>query len=198
MKKLLFMVLFPVLLYGQLTNIPVVGSTTDLSAHYGRGLIILNTDTDGGFFIAADSTYSESGTYAYAHPVTGLQWVRLGYAGDAMGTFYNLTIGGTLGVTGASTFTGGISGALNVDSYVAGIDSFWLELTTDTINITGVTVGDIFTFSEYCPDYSTAVDTVTFSYKCETGRVLVTRSTAGDVSAPSYKSVGKYAYIRMK
>lgn len=87
--------------------------------------------------------------------------------------------------------------ALYVPSSIAGIDSFWLELTTDTINIAGVAPGDVFTFSEYCPDYDAAIDTVTFSYKCESGRVLVTRATAGDVSAPSYKSVGKYAYIRM-
>ena len=198
MKKLLFMALFPILLYGQYTNIPVVGSTTDLSTLNSTGLAILNSLTDGGFFLCIDSTYGESGTYAYAHPTTGLQWVRLGYANTTTGNFYDLTIDGTLGVTGLTTLTGGIAGALDVTSYVAGIDSFWLELTTDTISVTGVAAGDIIVFSEYCPNYDTAVDTVTYSYICATNKIYVTRSTAGDVDAPTYKSRGKYSYIRMK
>lgn len=88
MKKLLWL-LFAPLLVGQ---IDIVNTTTQLQLHQGTGIVILNSpDAAGGVYTYIDSTYAE-GTYAFAHPYSGKQWAKLGYA--IGGTFATMTISG--------------------------------------------------------------------------------------------------------
>lgn len=88
------------------------------------------------------------------------------------------------------------TGALDGGAQIVGIDSFLTTATADTILLTGVVVGDIFSFSEYTPAYSTAIDTVTYSYVTQAGKVIVTRT--GPAAGTAYKSGGLYSYIRVK
>lgn len=190
MKKLFLVLLLTMPLMAQ--RISVVNNTTQLSLHESRGLCIVDSpDQYGGIYTCIDSTYSE-GTYAFGHLYDGLQWAKLGYTS-------NLTTGGNLSVSGTSLLTGTttMSAALDGTAYIAGIDSFITTNTVDTITVTGIAPGDIFTFAEYCPAYSSAIDTVSYSYKTETGRCLVTR-TIPPVSGGVYKSGGIYSYIRIK
>lgn len=109
MKKLLLALLFAPLLMAQ--YIPVVNTSTQLSAFEGTGLCILNApDATGGVYTFIDSTYSE-GTYAYDHIYSGKQWAKLGYA-------VNMSTSGTLAVTGAVTFssTAEINGNITLEN----------------------------------------------------------------------------------
>lgn len=98
--------------------------------------------------------------------------------------------------SGVSGYTFG-NAPFDVGATVAGIDSFTLTVVTDTLVISGIATGDIFAFTEYCPDYSTAIDTVTFSYRAKTDTVFVTRVPC-TASGGALKSAGLYSYIRLK
>lgn len=88
------------------------------------------------------------------------------------------------------------SAALNVGAAVAGIDSFTTTDAIDTIAISGVAAGDIFVFTEWVPNYSTALDTSVYSYQTKTDTVFVYRT--GVRSGSTLKSGGQYSYIRLK
>ena len=176
----------------------VYGDTTDLKNSTRNDVVLLNQyggttpdNTGGGFFYLADSAYTE-GTYAFDSYYSGKQWVRIGTFGPISAS--TIEASSTLAVTGVTTLSNAIDGT----AYIAGIDSFWVTEEVDTIAISGVAVGNMFTFAEYCPDYDTDADTVVYSYICKTDTVFVTRSTAADLDNPTYKSAGKYSYIRIK
>jgi len=195
MKKLILFlaILLTSVSYSQIVS---YGDTSDLKKSVRGDIVLLNQYgggdmTGGGFFYLADSTYDE-GTYAFDSYYPGKQWVRLGTFGPI--TASTIAASSTLAVTGVTTLSNAIDGT----AYIAGIDSFWVTEEVDTIAISGVAVGNMFTFAEYCPDYDTDADTVVYSYICKTDTVFVTRSTAADLDNPTYKSAGKYSYIRIK
>jgi hypothetical protein len=88
------------------------------------------------------------------------------------------------------------TGALNGGAQIAGIDSFVTTATADTIVLSGVATGDVFVFAEYTPNYSTAIDTITFQYRAKTDTVFVSRASVNNAAA--YKSGALYSYIRIK
>jgi hypothetical protein len=95
---------------------------------------------------------------------------------------------GATTITNALTVTGGL---------VAGVDSFLTTSLVDTIQILGVTTTSIFTFANKTFDYSTAIDTVTYSYRLKTDTLIVTRVKT-PISGGTVKSGGQYSYIRIK
>jgi len=191
MKFLFVFIVALLLVINANAQITVVGDTLDLKNTKGSGIILLlhydgNTDNGGGLFIRADSAYVENGTNAFDYPYDGYQWVRL-----------NLT---DQYVRPASTNYQGLLWV--TDHYtpytIAGIDSFTTTDVVDTIAISGVDTADVFVFNEYTPNYSSAIDSVTYSYQCKADTCFVTRTSSSGDASPAYKSGGQYSYIRIK
>jgi len=169
-------------------QIKVVGDTTDLKNTYGSGVVLLEQYgrgdiNGGGFFHRIDSAYSE-GTFAFSYPTDNCQAVRM----NLVDYYLNIsTANYQIPVWITDRYT-----ALDI----AGIDSFYTTNTLDTIRIPGLDTASVFVFAEYTPLYSTAIDTMIFSYRCKTDTVFVSRSSPNNTA--DYKSGGQYSYMRLR
>ena len=189
MKKIIFiLILSSISILAQSTNtfLHIVGDTTDLkNANYSGVVLLLRyggiDNTGGGFFIRQDSAYPE-GTNAFPYLFNGYQWVRM-----------NLTDKYVIPAT--STNQALLWSGTQYNPYtVAGIDSFKTTATVDTLVRSDIASTNKFAFAEYTPSYSTALDTVVYSYRCTTDTVFVERSKLGT----AYKSGGIFSWIRFK
>ena len=111
MKKILFLLLIPFAIYGQIT---VVGDTIDLKNTKGSNILLMQhyasgTNNGGGFFIRVDSAYIEDGTNAFDYPLSQDSLINLLLPSTKVGT--------DVFTTTAETDTVTISGALATDIY---------------------------------------------------------------------------------
>jgi len=88
------------------------------------------------------------------------------------------------------------AGTVKGTKYLAGVDSFLTTATVDTIQIKGVSTTSAFAICGKTFDYSTAVDSVIYSYRLKTDTLIVTRYKPA-VTGGAVKSGGQYSYIRI-
>lgn len=89
------------------------------------------------------------------------------------------------------------NGTITTSSAVAVIDSMYGTAVSDTVAMSGATVGDVFSVTQYCPDYSTTPDTNVTYYASvlSAGNVLVSR--AKNTSTADLKSNALFCLVKL-
>jgi hypothetical protein len=156
----------------------------------GSGQTYLDTIYIGTSLLIDHNKYI-SGSSIIADKSNGTARVTVGTsAGTGAGNFWADSC--HLGVT---TFSGklAVTGA-----YIAGVDSFLTTATADTVVISGITTTSVFAINGKTFNYSTAIDSVVYSYRLNTDTLFVNRVHLTPVGGGgAVKSGGQYSYIRI-
>ena len=190
MKKILFLLLIPFAIYGQIT---VVGDTIDLKNTKGSNILLMQhyasgTNNGGGFFIRVDSAYIEDGTNAFDYPYDGSQWVRLNLVDQYVRPS---TSNNSVGIWNTNAYT-----PISQDSLInlllpstkVGTDVFTTTAETDTVTISGALATDIYFVTG---QFTSAIDQQDIlHWEALAGKLVVHRMAAGE-------SALKYSWLRI-
>ena len=99
--------------------------------------------------------------------------------------------------SGTQKFAIDNNGSITVSSTVAVIDSFTTTAASDTVTMTGASLGDVLQVTQFTPNYSTDPDTnVTYSaYVLSTNTVVVVRTK--NAATNDLKSGGQFYLVKL-
>ena len=161
MKKYLLSILLLAVIGLNAQSMRVIGDTTDLKLYSDSKVVLLmgyggGSEEGAGIFRRIDSTYTENGVDAFAHPVAGYQWARVNLlsGGRNFNVLYlndGVSVGTNVFTTTAAADTVVISGATSSDVYfispnfVAGVDQqdvLQWTAKTDTLIVNRLASGE--------------------------------------------------------
>lgn len=114
------------------------------------------------------------------------------------GSTVQLRANSNLFAWGTTAFDLGDSATVKLGNRMAGIDSFATTQVIDTLAISGITTTDVFQFTNVTFDYSTAIDSVVYSYKTKTDTCFVYRVKLPYAGGSAVKTAGQYAWVRYR
>ena len=115
----------------------------------------------------------------------------------------NITGAMTNGINVSGTYSGSAiniaAGKIKVAGLtIAAVDSFLTTATIDTVVVSGIATTDVFAITGKTFAYSTAVDSVTYSYRLNTDTLFVSRVHLTPIGGGgAVKSGGQYSFIRI-